>query len=114
MEIKKFIKELKENKKYNAKYDAGWVYEYDDRFIIDRAQAGAEESFSIGQPVYDEEGNVMGFLGVTLFRNLNYAKIKGIDIPVECWEICLPTKHCKNYKKVYTYWKNEERKIKNG
>ena len=54
------------------KYDAGWVYQNGDEFFITEEQAGAEETFSIGQAVYDKEGNLLGYLGISLLKSLNY------------------------------------------
>jgi len=84
--IKLFIKEYKN--KYDDKtlsYKAGYVYENGD---ISQQQRGAEETFSIGMPVYDENNNELGRLSIRLFKNLNY-DAPGIDIkiPVESWMI---------------------------
>ncbi|MBR0090588.1 MAG: hypothetical protein IJP92_02700 [Lachnospiraceae bacterium] len=100
------------NEDHEIKYDAGIVYWYEGDFIIGYEQKGAADTFSIGQPVYDEDQNLMGYLGVTVFRNLDYSTESGIRIPVEVWRICLPTKHCVEGKKVYTYWQNKS--VKEG
>lgn len=89
------------------KYDAGWVYKQGDEFFIADQQAGAEETFSIGQSVYDKKGNLLGYLGISLLRNLDYYNKLGVRIPVEIWRICLPTKHCKPGVKIVTYWQKE-------
>ena len=92
-----------------TKYDSGIVCEKDGNFIIGYEMKGAEHTFSIGQPVYDVDGNIMGWLGIGLYSSLDYSAEK-IRIPCEYWQICLPTKHCVAGKKVYTYWQNKEAK----
>lgn len=67
------------------------------------------DTFSIGMPVYDTEDNLMGYLGIGLYYNLNYSEgytgeYNGESIPVECWQICKPTPYCKEGKSVRTYW----------
>ena len=107
-EIIRFIDQIKEgiNKK-NLKYDAGIVCKHDDKYIIGYSMCGAEELFSIGQPIYDENNFLMGYLGINLFHNLDYdAQIR---IPCECWEICMPTKYCIDGKQIYTYWHQQEK-----
>lgn len=96
------------NEDHETKYDAGMVCRAEGDFIIGYEQKGAADTFSIGQPVYDGDQNLMGYLGVTVFRNLDYSTESGIRIPVETWRICLPTKHCVEGKRVYTYWQNKE------
>lgn len=96
-----FIGQIEEEK-LATMYDTGIVCKDDGNFLIGYEMQGAEETFSIGQPVYDKDGNIMGWLGIGLFRCLNYsAKVK---VPCEYWQICLPTKYCEEGKKVYTYW----------
>ena len=94
------------------KYDAGWVYKDGDEFFIKEEQAGAEETFSIGQSVFDKEGNLLGYLGISLLKNSEYYNESGIRIPVEIWRICLPTSYCKHGVEIVTYWqkvlKNED------
>ena len=97
----RFVEQIK-MKNVATKYDAGTVCEIDGNFIIGYEMKGAEETFSIGQPVYDVDGNIMGWLGIGLYSSLNYSS--EIRIPCEYWQICLPTKHCVVGKKVYTYW----------
>lgn len=97
----KFIDQIKEGC-LDIKYDAGIVCESMGNYMIGYETSGAEETFSIGQPVYDEDGNIMGWLGIGLYKNLDY--VAGMRIPCEYWQICLPTQHCKVGKKVYTYW----------
>ena len=90
-----------------TKYDAGIVHKYGNDFIIAYEQMGARDTFSIGQPVYDKDENLMGYMGIGLFANLNYSTEGQIQIPVEYWSICLPTKHCIGGKKVFTYWQTK-------
>lgn len=90
-----------------TKYDAGIVYKNGNDFIIAYEQGGAEDTFSIGQPVYDKDGNLMGYMGIGLYANLDYSTEGQIRIPVEHWSICLPTKHCIAGKKVFTYWQTK-------
>lgn len=91
-------------------YDAGKVLLVDDRYIVVDHMKGAEELFSIGQPVYDNDGKLMGYLGIGLFDNLNYSTDKNVRIPVDYWQICLPTEDCISGKQVFTYWHNEAKK----
>ena len=101
----KFIEQLK-IKDIDRQYNAGVVCENNGNYIIGYEMQGAEETFSIGQPVYDKDKNIMGWLGIGLFENLNYsAKVR---VPCEYWQICLPTKFCEVGKQVYTYWQMAE------
>ena len=95
---------INQNSEQNTKYSAGVVLEYNGEFIIGYEQKGAKDTFSIGQPVYDIEKNIMGWLGIGFFENLNYSNDKGVRVPCEYWKICLPTEYCKKGKMVYTYW----------
>lgn len=104
-EIKKFIDHYKDEDVDTA-YHAGRVIRYDNNFAIGYEMRGAEETFSIGQPVYDEDKNLMGYLGIGLYGALNYSS--KIRIPVEHWVICLPTSYCEIGKKVYTYWQTKK------
>jgi hypothetical protein len=79
-----------------------------DGFHIDGWQNGAMETFSVGQPVYDKDNNLMGYLNIGLYNNLNYYSEKenfhGEKIPSEYWGIGKPTEHCEVGKQVFTYW----------
>lgn len=108
MKISRFI-DCYENTDVTTKYDAGHIVHDDDEYIVAYAQYGAENTFSIGQPVYDMDGNLMGYLGIGLYNHLDYSTPKPIRIPCEKWVVLLPTEHCKNGKKVFTYWQNKER-----
>lgn len=103
--MEKFINQINQT----TEYDAGKVVDVDGHYAICYEMRGASETFSIGQPVYDEVGNVMGWLGIGLYPSLDYA-VKGLRVPCDYWEICLPTKFCKLGKKVYTYWQEQAMK----
>ena len=98
-----FLGQITEEESFATRYDAGVVCEREGHYIIGYEMRGAEETFSIGQPVYDKDGNVMGWLGIGLYRNLDYST-EIMRVPCEYWEICLPTRYCEEGKKVYTYW----------
>lgn len=102
-EIMRFIGQYM-NDDADTKYDAGIVSKSGDNFMIAYETFGAKETFSVGQPVYDKDNNLMGYLGIGVYNSLDYATEKPIRIPVEHWIICLPTKHCTEGKRVYTYW----------
>lgn len=95
----------------DLKYDAGNIHaHYSGDFIVDHAMRGAEETFSIGQPVYTDEGELIGYLGIGLFGNLDYYLDNlELRVPVEYWKICLPTKHCNAGVHVNTYYQNLKR-----
>lgn len=97
-----------QDKDVATKYHAGRVSKYGNFFMIAYEMEGAKETFSIGQPVYDKDKNLMGYLGIGLYANLDYSTEGKIRIPVEHWIICLPTKYCEEGKTVYTYWQNKE------
>ena len=105
-EIRKFVDDY--TGEYPTSYYAGYILARYGDFLIAGEMKGANETFSIGQPIYDKDGNLLGYLGIGLFANLDYAT--EIRIPVEYWKICLPTEHCESGKEVYTYWQNKERK----
>lgn len=105
--IKRFIAELNKDVDYkdNLIYSAGKVIVTNDECRVGFEQYGAGETFSVGQPVYDRDGNLLGYLGVGLADSLDYSC--SIRVPVEYWTICLPTKYCTHGKQVYTYWQNK-------
>lgn len=84
--IKLFINEYKN--KYDKKtlsYNAGEICEDGD---ITNQQLGAEETFSVGMPVYDKNGIELGKLSIGLFDNLNYhAPDLDCSIPVYSWRV---------------------------
>ena len=102
--IERFINHIEDE--YPTQYSAGYVIQRYGDFIIAEEQEGARETFSIGQPVYDKDGNLLGYLGIGLYANLDYAA--GVRVPVEYWRICLPTQDCIPGKKVYTYWQYKD------
>lgn len=103
----KFIEQIKIKDNMNTQYSAGMVCERNGNYIIGYEMQGAEETFSIGQPVYDKDNNIMGWLGIGLYEHLDYsAKVR---VPCEYWQICLPTKFCEAGKQVYTYWQMQKR-----
>lgn len=107
----KFVEQMQMGIESGAtQYDAGVVREYEGNFMIAFETRGAEETFSIGQPVYDADGSIMGWLGIGLYRNLDYSA--EVRVPCEYWQICLPTEHCEAGKRVYTYWQDKERSSK--
>lgn len=84
--IKLFINEYK-NKydKQTLSYKAGEICEDGD---ITHQQKGAEETFSIGMPIYDKDGNELGRLSVGLLENLDYHTPDiDIEIPVYTWRV---------------------------
>ena len=86
--INRFIKQYDvEDIKMATKYDAGKVCDNDGEYIISYEMQGARDTFSVGQPVFDEDGNLMGYLGIGVFASLDYATTKPIRIPVEYWNI---------------------------
>lgn len=106
--ISRFIKQYDvEGIEIATEFDAGKVCANDGEYIISYEMQGARETFSVGQPVFDKDGNLMGYLGIGVFNHLDYATTEPIRIPVEYWKICLPTKHCEVGKKVYTYWQHK-------
>lgn len=106
--INKFISQFGSGETLATEYDAGRVTKNGDQFCIGYEMSGAEETFSVGQPVYDKDFNLMGYLGIGFWRYLDYAC--DMRIPVEVWTVCLPTEHCIEGKKVYTYWQMLEMK----
>lgn len=77
----------------------------DDRAIIAYAQRGIEDTFSIGQPVYDNENNLVGYMAIRLFENLDYSGLyNGESIPSYTWAIDKPTQYCKKGIFIKTYW----------
>ena len=106
--ISRFIDQIDSGNEYDTEYSAGIVSEQKGNgFSAAWGQYGAIETFSIGQPVFDGGGNLMGYLGISLYSNLDYSAKE--RIPVEYWKICLPTEYCREGQKVYTYWQNKKR-----
>ena len=106
-ELKLFVEQLKSGVDQNdLRYDAGRVFLHKGRYVIDYSQKGAEKTFSVGQPVYNDNGDLLGYLGLGLFESLNYGA--DIRVPVEFWEIQLNTPQCRNGVHIKTYWQKEE------
>jgi len=83
-----------------------------DYFTVADEQIGAKETFSVGQPVYDVDNNLMGYLKIGLYENLDYSNsYNGEEIPVESWEIGNPTKHCISGKQIITFWQRWDKEI---
>jgi len=102
--IKRFVSQKTVEAKL-LQYHAGKVSEDGGQFIVSGFQQGAAETFSIGQPVYDTENNLMGYLKLGVWKGLDYGeRFNGEYIPSERYEIGNPTQFCINGKKVITYW----------
>ena len=81
------------------------IQEENNTFIVAGQQMGAQDLFSIGQPVYDIDNNLMGYLGIGIWYNLNYhAPQYKEEIPSDHWTIEKPTKHCIRGKQVFNYY----------
>ena len=88
-------------------YSSGFVYEEKYGFIINSQQYGAEDTFSVSQPIYDVDHNKLGYLGIGCFDSLDYTHNPHKEnVPCIFWRIENPTKYCKHGVKVYTYWQN--------
>lgn len=106
-DIRLFVDQEPVNDEFILGLSAGTVSGEDGRYHVAYAQRGAEETFSIGQPVYDSDNNLMGYLEIGVLDSLDYAtngKFNGESIPVEYWGIGKPTKYCEIGKQVFTYW----------
>jgi len=119
--MRRFIDDIKNPPCLKGNYYSGHVSRNDyeepgTTYYVAYEQQGAADTFSVGMPVYDKEKNLMGFLGVGLWQNLNYAKgdmtPDGVSIPVERWEIRNPTQFCQQGKDVFTFWQVAEVEIK--
>ena len=110
--IKEFV-EQNSIKEGSLQYSAGKVHSNNGDYIIGYSQKGAEDTFSICQPVFDKDNNLLGYLGIGVYRSLNYIhRPHNIDIPCYYWKICNPTKHCKVGIEVFTYWQNFKEETK--
>lgn len=70
---------------------------------ITNQQIGAEETFAVGMPVYDEGNNELGRLSVGSFEHLNYhAPESDVSIPVHYWKI--DGYKANERKKIKTYY----------
>ena len=98
----------------DLQYYGGRVAHNNGEQIIGQSKKGAEDTFSICQPVFDKDNNLLGYLGIGMYQHLNYSNSPNkIDIPCYYWKICNPTKYCKVGIKAFTYWQNYN-EIKKG
>jgi len=98
--IKRFVDDCNtEYPEFNLSLSGGYI---DEEGIICNAQYGALDTFSIGMPIYTEDGEEIGRLSIGLFKNLDYAKKAGeLDIPVEYW---LVNDYSGKRQSIKTYW----------
>lgn len=54
--------------------------------FIQYTMEGVNKLFSVGQSVYDNDWNIMGWPGIGLFPSLNY-DIKDVRVPVSYWKM---------------------------
>lgn len=107
--IKRFIDDFKNDYSKNLKYSAGEICEDGD---ITNQQQGAENTFSIGMPIYSLDGVEIGKISMGLFHGFNYLRKAGeIDIPVETWRV-------EGYKgprqKIKTYYQINAERLHNS
>ena len=106
--FKRFI-DCYNNEDMPTEYYAGHIVLDDDAYVIASQMRGAEDTFSVGQPVYDKDHNLMGYLGIGLFNHLDWSA--DIRIPVDKWVVLMPTKHCARGKQVFTYFQNKASQV---
>ena len=112
--IKLFVRDLNaEYKGLNISLSAGYI---DKDGIIGNQQAGIEETFSIGMPVYGESHEEIGRLSIGLFKSLDYydrAELRGemLDIPVEYWRV---EGYDGGAQKIKTYWQVKSELLERG
>lgn len=84
--IKTFIDDCKtEYKDFNLSLRAGYI---DEQGVICNAQQGALDTFSVGMPVYSEDGVELGRLSIGLWKSLDWSQDKvGMEIPVHHWRV---------------------------
>jgi hypothetical protein len=90
-------------------YDSGKLVESSSgRLCIAYEERGARMLYSVGQPIYDTDYNLLGHLGIGIYNNLNYCdspnKEHDILIPVYFWSIENQTRFAISGTKVKTYW----------
>ena len=104
---KRFIDTTDEDFNVNdLEYNCGYVRAKYNRYLVEQHQIGAGHTFCIGMPIYDYEDNLLGYLALTLLKNLDYVgnpKTRK-DIPCEVWCIENPTKYCKDGVRIKSYW----------
>ena len=97
----------------SLQYSCGRISVNNGEYILGYSQKGAEDTFSICQPVFDKDNNLLGYLGIGMYQHLNYSDSPhDINIPCYYWKICNPTKHCKVGIEVFTYWQNYKEESK--
>ena len=101
-------------KEEDLQYEAGYVGEYNNEYIVTSYQIGASETFSVGQPIYDKFGNLLGYLGIGCFDRLSQECKCEIWIPAIYWKICKATHYCEEGIKVFSYWQNMNSNKKEG
>ena len=64
-------------------------FEYTEQGQIGFETAGAQETFAIGMPMFSQDGEYLGRLGVGFYNNLPWAERdgRGEEIPVHYWKI---------------------------
>lgn len=69
--------------------EAGYIY--DDKGTIAYETYGAQDTFAIGMPMYDQQGKFLGRLTIDFLTHLNYhvedENGKTVEIPSETWRI---------------------------
>lgn len=78
-----------------------------NQYIIVQTYKELEETFSIGQPVYDCNYNLVGYLSIKLYASTyTYKKNDSelLKVPIYYWIVGNPTKYCKSGSYIYTYW----------
>lgn len=69
--------------------EAGYIY--DDEGTIAYETIGAQETFAVGMPMYDQQGKMLGRLTLDFYDNLDYTMEesdgKEIKVPSEYWRI---------------------------
>lgn len=97
----------------SLQYSCGRISSNNGEYIIGYSQKGAEDTFSICQPMFDEDNNLLGYLGIGMYSHLDYSDHPHkLNIPCYYWKICNPTKHCKVGIEVFTYWQNYKEETK--
>jgi len=97
----------------SLQYFGGKFAHNNSEYIIGYSQKGAEDTFSICQPMFDEDNNLLGYLGIGMYSHLDYSDHPHkLNVPVYYWKICNPTKYCKVGIEVYTYWQNFKEETK--
>ena len=106
--IKTFREQLNDGiNEEDLKYNAGYVRKHNDDFVVSTYQIGAGETFSIGQPLYNENGDILGYLGIGCFDELSEHVPIDIYVPAYYWKICKPSNYCADGVRVFTYWQKE-------